>query len=122
MIVKMRSKFIRQAIEVEDREAAGKRVVTPMEEGRSLGFNLRSQGRSAEGVEMGLTPLWKRSCDLRRYPRGILIRDQASNDAPRGLQVRPKVDTLVKAWANTDSVKSHFQLVRVYHSLAQFVI
>jgi hypothetical protein len=36
MIVKMRNEFIRQAVEVEDREAVGKRVVTPVEEGRSL--------------------------------------------------------------------------------------
>jgi hypothetical protein len=34
MIVKMRNEFIQQAIEVEDREAAGGRVVTPMKEGR----------------------------------------------------------------------------------------
>jgi hypothetical protein len=60
---------------------------------------------------MGLAPPWKWSCGLRRYARGILIRDQASNDALRGLQVRPKVNTLVKAWANADSAKSHFQLV-----------
>jgi len=32
----MRNEFIRQAVEVEDREAAGKRVITPVEEGRSL--------------------------------------------------------------------------------------
>jgi hypothetical protein len=36
MIVKVRNEFIRQAVEVEDREAAGKRGVTSVEEGRSL--------------------------------------------------------------------------------------
>jgi len=44
MIVKMRNEFIRQAVEVEDREAVGKRVVTPVEEGDLFGFNLRSRG------------------------------------------------------------------------------
>ena len=53
MIVKMRNEFIRQAVEVEGREAAGKRVVTPVEERRFLGFNLRSRGPLCRGGRDG---------------------------------------------------------------------
>jgi hypothetical protein len=68
-----------------------------MKEGSFLGFNLRSRGRSAEGFEMGIDPTLEEAVRPVTLCAGaFLIRGQASNDAPRGLQVRPKVDPLVK--------------------------
>lgn len=71
MIVKMRNEFIQQAVEVEDREAAEKRVVAPMEVGRSLDLTFDREARSVEGSRWAWPHPVKKSCDLRRYARGI---------------------------------------------------
>jgi hypothetical protein len=92
-----------------------------MKEGSSLGFNLRSRGRSTEGFEMGVNPTLEEVVPPVTLCAGaFLIRGQASNDAPRGLPVRrPKVvDPLVKSLGQYRFGEESFSAC-VYHSLEQ---
>jgi hypothetical protein len=69
MMVKMKNGFIRQAIEVEDREAVGGRVATPREGGDLVDLTSRSRGQPIEGVQDGGWPHLGRgraTCDAMR--------------------------------------------------------